>query len=236
MSPLQVMPALPAAQPIPLAIKITVCESTSIASELLRAALSRTSNFQIAGCITDSRQWRDALLGSPDILLISSRLEDGPLAGFQVLRAARQSQPATHCVMLLDDWGPELVVDAFRSGAVGVFHRGDSFDHLCRCLAVVNEGQIWASTSALKYLISALERVSPARVTNAKGDELLTKRELEVVSLVADGMSNRDISACLKLSEHTVKNHLFHIFEKLGISSRVELVLYMVSQRERMAA
>jgi DNA-binding NarL/FixJ family response regulator len=49
-------------------------------------------------------------------------------------------------------------------------------------------------------------------------------------------MSNRDVSERLKLSEHTVKNHLFHIFEKLGISSRVELVLYMVSQRERMAA
>jgi DNA-binding NarL/FixJ family response regulator len=237
MSLLQVMPATSGTPSVvPQPIKITICESTSIAGELLRAALSGTRKFYVAACVTDSRQASHVLHDSPDILLISSRLEDGPLAGFQVLRAARQTHPAARCVMLLEDWGPELVVDAFRSGAAGVFHRGDSFDHLCRCLSVVHEGQIWASTAALKYLISAIERVSPARVTNAKGDELLTRRELEVVSLVADGMSNRDISACLKLSEHTVKNHLFHIFEKLGISSRVELVLYIVNQRERMAA
>ena len=67
------------------------------------------------------------------------------------------------------------------------------------------------------------------RVVNADGMRLLTKREDEVVRLVAEGLQNRDIAKELKLSEHTVKNYLFHIFEKLGVSSRVELVLYAVS-------
>jgi len=135
--------------------------------------------------------------------------------------------------MLLDDWTPELVVDAFRAGARGVFHRADNFQHLCRCLSVVHEGQIWAGTSALKYVIDALERVAPMRVVDAKGSELLTKREQQVVSHVVDGLNNREISEQLHLSEHTVKNHLFHVFEKLGISTRVELVLYIVNQRDR---
>jgi DNA-binding NarL/FixJ family response regulator len=135
--------------------------------------------------------------------------------------------------MLLDDWTPELVVDAFRAGARGVFHRADNFQRLCRCLAVVHEGQIWAGTSALTYVIDALGRVAPMRVINAKGREILTKREQQVVALVVDGLNNREISEQLRLSEHTVKNHLFHIFEKLGISTRVELVLYIVNQRER---
>jgi DNA-binding NarL/FixJ family response regulator len=100
----------------------------------------------------------------------------------------------------------------------------------------VHEGQIWAGTIAVKYLINALERVAPMRVMDARGEELLTNREHQVVSLVADGLNNREISEQLHLSEHTVKNHLFHIFEKLGISSRVELVLYVLSQRERRAA
>jgi DNA-binding CsgD family transcriptional regulator len=63
---------------------------------------------------------------------------------------------------------------------------------------------------------------------------LLTKREEDVVRLLAEGMQNRDIANELKLSEHTVKNYLFHIFDKLGVSSRVELVLYAISSTKRM--
>jgi DNA-binding CsgD family transcriptional regulator len=65
---------------------------------------------------------------------------------------------------------------------------------------------------------------------------LLTKREEEVVRLVAEGMQNREIAKELKLSEHTIKNYLFHIFEKLGVSSRVELVLYAVSSAKSVQA
>jgi DNA-binding NarL/FixJ family response regulator len=62
---------------------------------------------------------------------------------------------------------------------------------------------------------------------------LLTKREQEIVPLVANGLTNREISIELRVSEHTIKNHLFRIYEKLGISSRVELILYAVSEREK---
>jgi DNA-binding NarL/FixJ family response regulator len=82
-------------------------------------------------------------------------------------------------------------------------------------------------------VIDALERVAPMPVVDANGSELLTKREQQVVSLVVDGLNNREISEQLHVSEHTVKNHLFHVFEKLGISSRIELVLYIINQRER---
>ena len=68
----------------------------------------------------------------------------------------------------------------------------------------------------------------PFRVTSAKGKYLLAKREQEVANLVAEGLTNRDIAQQLGLSEHTISNYLFRIYEKLGISSRVELVLYIV--------
>ena len=67
------------------------------------------------------------------------------------------------------------------------------------------------------------------RVLSANGENLLTSREEQVVALVADGLSNRNVAAELGLSEHTVKKYLFRIFEKLGISSRVELVLYALN-------
>lgn len=217
-------------------LKIAICESTSIACELLRSALSRVRTFQVVACITDSRNIAQALNDRPDVMLISSRLADGPAAGFRALRSVREITPSTACVILLEEWTPELVVDAFRGGARGVFHRGDNFQRLCRCLTVVKEGQIWAGTNALKIVLNAFERFAPLRIVDARGSDLLTNREQQVVSLVVDGLNNREISEQLHLSEHTVKNHLFHIFEKLGISSRVELVLYAISQRDRRAA
>jgi DNA-binding CsgD family transcriptional regulator len=81
--------------------------------------------------------------------------------------------------------------------------------------------------------MEAFSQLAPMRVVNADGMRLLTKREEDVVRLLAEGMQNRDIAQELKLSEHTVKNYLFHIFDKLGVSSRVELVLYAVSSTKR---
>jgi DNA-binding NarL/FixJ family response regulator len=70
------------------------------------------------------------------------------------------------------------------------------------------------------------------RNLDAKGSHLLTKRELSVVQLVAEGLSNRDISHELHLSEHTVRNYLFRIFNKVGVSTRLELAIYAINQRD----
>jgi DNA-binding NarL/FixJ family response regulator len=74
---------------------------------------------------------------------------------------------------------------------------------------------------------------APLRVKQSQKGLLLAKREEEAAQLVAEGLTNRDIGERLGLSEHTVSNYLFRIYEKLGISSRVELVLYMLKQREK---
>jgi DNA-binding CsgD family transcriptional regulator len=94
-------------------------------------------------------------------------------------------------------------------------------------------GQIWANASQLDLLIRSLSLPRSLKVTNVLGDSLLSNREEQVLHLLADGLSNRELAAALKLSEHTVKNHLFRIFDKLGVSSRMEAVLYAMSQREQ---
>lgn len=81
-------------------------------------------------------------------------------------------------------------------------------------------------------LLEALINAAPLRLVNLQGRRLLTKREDDVVKLVADGLSNRNVAHKLGLTEHTVSNYLFRIYEKLGISSRVELVLYALKQRQ----
>ena len=121
----------------------------------------------------------------------------------------------------------ELAVQAFRAGARGLFCLADSsLRLLCECIQRVHRGEIFATTEQLNYLLDSVCQGPLLRVVNTNGGYLLTSREEQVVALVSDGLSNRSVASELGLSEHTVKKYLFRIFEKLGISSRVELVLY----------
>jgi DNA-binding NarL/FixJ family response regulator len=103
---------------------------------------------------------------------------------------------------------------------------------LCKCLLRVADGQIWANTEQLNYSMELISEVPSFGVLNSNGNNLLTPREEQVDALVAEGMGNRNIARKLNLSEHTIKKYLFRIFEKLGISSGVELVLYAVNNRD----
>jgi DNA-binding CsgD family transcriptional regulator len=83
----------------------------------------------------------------------------------------------------------------------------------------------------LCYLIEAFRESAPVRLMDARLEAILSKREQDVVRCVAEGWSNREIAKRLKLTEHTVKNYLFRIFDKLGVSSRVGVVLYVFRLR-----
>ncbi len=124
---------------------------------------------------------------------------------------------------------PEL----FRAGARGVFDRSE-FDIrlLCRCIRCVAAGQVWASSEQIDYVLDTFTDTASLRVVSAGGENLLTRRERDVVRLVVEGLVNREVAQQLGLSEHTVKNYLFNVFNKLGVSSRAELILYAVSNSD----
>jgi len=133
-------------------------------------------------------------------------------------------------LILPDSYDREVVVNAFRSSARGLFCFSEyPFRLLCKCIQSMHQGQVWANSEQLQYLVEALSQVPSLHMVNSRGVRLLTPREEQVVALVADGLSNREVARELCLSEHTVKKYLFRIFDKLGISSRVELVLYALS-------
>jgi DNA-binding NarL/FixJ family response regulator len=123
------------------------------------------------------------------------------------------------------------VIDAFRCGAHGVIFRDEPLETLSKCIHAVHQGQVWANSMHLGYLLEVLGQTKAIHLQDARGSNLLSKREETVVRLVADGLTNKAISSELHLSEHTVRNYLFRIFDKLGVSSRVELVLYCLQER-----
>jgi DNA-binding NarL/FixJ family response regulator len=124
------------------------------------------------------------------------------------------------------------VVNCLRDGARGVLYRSHSLKSLSKCIQTVYRGQIWASNEDLEHLINALTHIKPLHFNNSDGMPLLTRREEDVVRLVADGLKNREIAQRLKVKEHSIRNYLYRIFEKLGVSTRVELILYAFSNRD----
>jgi DNA-binding NarL/FixJ family response regulator len=163
---------------------------------------------------------------------VVATLEDDATAGLQALRELRLTRSSTRVVMLLDCSEPTRVIEAFSNGARGVFCTSQGFEVLCKCIRSVHAGQVWADSSQLHWVVQALGEREPVRMVSATGTPLLTKREEQIVRMVAEGLPNSEICASLGVSTHTVKNHLFRIYEKLGVSNRVELVLYALSRRD----
>ena len=212
-------------------IRLFLFESTQVSCELLSYALEKSQfGLTVVGSGVTLAIKDEFKLAESDVAVISSTLADGPLAGFTLLRKIMKKNSSVRCVMLFDYPDRDLVVEAFRSGAVGVCERGQSYEMLCKCVYSVHRGQVWANSQQLRYVLEALATGIHGRVTDVRGQLLLTRREDEICSLVAAGLKSREIAVLLKISEHTVKNHVFHIFEKLGISSRAELVLYLLGQ------
>jgi DNA-binding NarL/FixJ family response regulator len=139
----------------------------------------------------------------------------------------------TKILVVMASPNKDVVIDAFRFGAVGVFGRDGPFDLLCKAIEVVSRGQIWARSEELHYVLRAfVKSPKPPKLDPAVASRI-TVREAAVVCLATEGLSNREIAQQLVLTEHTVKNYLFRVFDKLGVSNRVELVLSCLHQEER---
>jgi DNA-binding NarL/FixJ family response regulator len=102
---------------------------------------------------------------------------------------------------------------------------------LTRCVHKVHDGQLWISSAQLEFLLKALAQAPATQIVDTRGMNLLSKREQDVVRWLAEGNTNGEIARELKLSENTVKNYLFKIFNKLGVSSRMEVLIYAASQK-----
>lgn len=214
-------------------VNIVVAEANEMNCQLVASAF-RPKRFRVVVVASAVQSLETVTLlkaREPDVVIISAQLHEGPLEGFRVLRELRAMQSKTRAVMLLASRERELVVEAFRSGAHGVIFRDEPLETLSKCIHAVHQGQVWANSEHLGFLLDALAQTKTLQLRDARGANLLTKREETVVRLVADGLTNKAISSELHLSEHTVRNYLFRIFDKLGVSSRVELVLYCLQER-----
>jgi len=212
-------------------IHVVVADNTRMHSQLLSDAMKRDRRIHVVASVSTTRELLDSTAKLPlGVAVISSNLDGEPSGGFEVMRELRTLRPAVRGVMLLDSSKAEAVVKAFRAGAKGVFSKNEPLKSLCKCIRCVYEDQIWANSKEITFVLDALATTPAIRAVNADGINLLSRRELEVVHCLAEGLTNHEIGQRLGLSKHTIKNYLLRIFDKVGVSNRMELLFLTLSQ------
>jgi len=212
-------------------IRVLVVDNTRIHAQLLADALKRDASLEVVGAVSHSGDLIDLIhTQKVDVAVIGCNLDEQPLHGIEVLRQLKSTWGGIRAIILLDSSKRDVVIEAFRAGARGLFTRHESLEMLSKCVRRVHEGQIWANTEQMGFAIEALAAAPTVRAVGANGIDLLSKRELEVVRCLAEGMTNREIATRLGLSQHTIKNYLFRVFDKLGVSSRLELLSLTLTQ------
>ena len=211
-------------------LRVLVADSTRLTGRLIADALKRDRKLSITSEKSNS-VLSTAVAVEPHVIILSETQDGISGDGLKLLPDLLASVPKSRVIMLLDSASPTLVVEAFRKGARGIFCRSDSLAMLTRCVHRVHQGQLWINGLQTESLLEALAGALEPRLVNAHGVELLSKREQDVTRCLAAGQTNREIARELKISHNTVKNYLFRIFNKLGVSSRVEVVIYAASHR-----
>jgi len=202
-----------------------VADTITMSCHLLADALRRNEGYQATAAATPGAALQALERERFDVALVGIGISDHPLDSIRFLRRIAGNYPEMNLVILLDAPDRTIVVEAFRAGARGIFCRSDSFESLRKCIRCVCDGQVWAKSEELQFVLEAVEEHGP-HTSRPLGSRQLSKREEQITTLVAEGYSNREISERLGLSEHTIKNYLFRVFEKLGVSTRVGLTLF----------
>jgi len=212
-------------------VSVLVAGNSRIQTQLLSDALQRDPALDVVSWDWQPTSLIPTVLSHRiDVLAISFTFNGRSAEGLDVVRELRAVRPETKSVVLLEAQQDDAVIGAFRAGAKGIFGRESSVDLFCKCMHSVHNGDIWIDGRGMALVVEALAAAPRVQAVNADGLNLLSKREQEVVQCLVQGMTNREIADRIGLSQHTVKNYLFRIFDKLGVSSRVELLFMALSQ------
>jgi DNA-binding NarL/FixJ family response regulator len=219
-------------------IRLSMANLPIMLCDLLRGAFESVPDIKIIEPINDVQHLLDVSKGgTADIILLGSSRVENICSAVAILDSLPERYKDAKVIVLTQQPGYAEVISLFRAGVRGILCSADlRFDLLCKSIRSVHQGQIWASNEQLAYLVSSVSRPKSTDVTDSKGKPLLTAREQQVLHLLADGLSNYELATVLKLSEHTIKNHLFRIYDKLGVSNRMEAVLYALTPRNTLPA
>ena len=213
------------------AIRVLICDDHALFRRGLTMVLESEEGVEVVG---EAEDGADAVAKAeelaPDVVLMDVRMPR--LSGIEATKAIAERVPTARILMLTVSDEEEDLYDAIKAGANGYLLKEISIEEVASAIRAVVNGQSLISPSMASKLLTEFTNLSKkADERQSVPTPRLTERELEVLKLAAQGLTNRDIAAELYISENTVKNHVRNILEKLHLHSRMEAVVYAVREK-----
>jgi DNA-binding NarL/FixJ family response regulator len=212
-------------------ISVLIADDHPIFRDGLRALIQNEQGVIVAGEAADGEQAVSLARNlKPDVMLLDLAMPK--MTGLEVLRELLAGPPLpTRCLLLTGAITDEQVTEALRLGARGVVLKDASTQLLVKSIHCVVAGEYWIGRANVQGLVQALQMAHTSRPADPGKRFALTARELEVINAIVEGYSNKEIANRFSISEQTVKHHLSSIFDKVGVSNRLELALFSVNNQ-----
>ena len=204
-------------------IKIVIADDHSLMRQGLEQLLSLNASFQVIGLAVNGQDaLHQCVTLMPDVLLLDINMP--LLNGIQTLRRIKDMGLKTKVIMLTIHDDKEYLMETLNIGAQGYMLKDADSDSLSTAIKVVHQGGTYIQPTLANYLVADF------KANNHVQQQVLTRRELEVISLIAEGLNNKEIADTLYISEKTVKNHVSNIFKKIDVSDRTQAAIYAFKQ------
>jgi two-component system, NarL family, nitrate/nitrite response regulator NarL len=212
-------------------IRIVIADDHPIVRDGLRKLLKLEDDFEVVGEAADGREVLDRVQElDPDVLLLDLRMPN--LDGLSALQVLQQTNKRTKVIVLTASEDKNEFVQAMKLGCSGIVLKQTAPELIVKSIRKVYGGEIWLDSNTTAAVMRQF--ASPSDIASGGGPgksrerSPLSQREREIVQLVAQGFKNKEMAEKMFISEQTVKNHLHNIFDKLGVSDRLELALYAI--------
>ena len=220
-------------------IRVLISDAQPVVLEGLRSILSRYATVEVVAEASDGVETIEKVVQlEPDVVLLDLKMPR--VDGLTVLRSIQTRAPRTRVILFTTADNKEEFVEAMKLGCSGILLKETPTTLIEKSIQRVNAGEIWLDSNTTAAVIRhfaspkefpAAHSGSQAGATNGKpGRERaqLSQREREIIVLIAQGYKNKEIAEKMFITEQTVKNHLHNVFDKLGVSDRLELALYAI--------
>jgi two-component system, NarL family, nitrate/nitrite response regulator NarL len=211
-------------------IRILLADDHPVVRIGVRNMLRAEGHFDVVGEASDGDEAITQTLELlPDILLLDLSMPRMP--GLEAMRAIMSGSPRVKILLLTATISTQQIIEALQIGARGIVTKDALIDQLTNAIDAVMQGDYWINGQRVVNLVGALHELMQKAAVPERKTYGLTPRELEVVGCIVEGCSNRDIAKQFSISEETVKRHLSNIFDKTGVSTRLELALFAIAHQ-----
>jgi DNA-binding NarL/FixJ family response regulator len=213
--------------------RVLIADSQPIILEGLRCVLGRSTGIQVIAEASDGMDAIDKTVQfDPDVVIMDVKLPK--VDGLTVLRSLQTRAPRSKVILYASSDSKDDFVEAMKLGCSGILLKEASTTLIEKSILKVREGEIWldstTTAAVIRQFASPIETQAPATngTKNIRERAQLSQREREIIVLIAQGYKNKEIAEKMFITEQTVKNHLHNVFDKLGVSDRLELALYAI--------